>query len=53
MHIGQFAFFFVTMFIALDTAFNLTPTTFGHLENPPDRLLSVPLFVLTELWPGV
>ncbi|KAF5344813.1 hypothetical protein D9756_011088 [Leucocoprinus leucothites] len=52
MHIGQFAFFFVTMFIALATAFGFT-SAFGSLSNPPDALRNVPLFVLTSIWPGV
>ncbi|KAJ3576672.1 hypothetical protein NP233_g267 [Leucocoprinus birnbaumii] len=52
MHVGQFAFFFVTMFIALATAFGFT-SAFGGVSNPPDALQSIPLFVLTSIWPAV
>ncbi|KAF9444660.1 hypothetical protein P691DRAFT_807003 [Macrolepiota fuliginosa MF-IS2] len=51
LHAGQFAFFLVTMFIALDTAFGFT-STFGSVSNPPDSIRSIPLFVLTSIWPG-
>jgi len=48
---GQFALFFVTMFIALAVAFSFT-SAFGGLSNPPDILRNIPLFVLTSIWPG-
>lgn len=48
---GQFAFFFVTMFIALTVAFGFT-SAFGGLSSPPDILRNIPLFVLTSIWPG-
>jgi len=48
---GQFALFFVTMFIALAVAFGFT-SAFGGLSNPPDILRNIPLFVLTSIWPG-
>lgn len=51
MLIGQFSFFFVTMFIALAVAFGFT-SAFGGLSNPPDVLRNIPLFVLTSIWPG-
>lgn len=51
MHLGQFALFFVTMYIALDTAFGFT-STFGSVSSPPDSIRSIPLFVLTSIWPG-
>jgi hypothetical protein len=51
MHIGQLAFFVVTLYISLDTAFGFT-STFGTLSHPPDSLRSIPLFVLTSIWPA-
>jgi len=48
---GQFAFFSVTMFIALAVAFGFT-SAFGDLSNPPNTLRNIPLFVLTSIWPG-
>ncbi|OCH89143.1 hypothetical protein OBBRIDRAFT_794585 [Obba rivulosa] len=43
------AFFVATTYIALDVAFSFT-TVFGP-SNPPQALHSVPLFVLTTIWP--
>ncbi|KXN86845.1 Chitin synthase export chaperone [Leucoagaricus sp. SymC.cos] len=51
MHGIQFAFFLVTLYISLDTAFGFT-SAFGESSTPPDALRSVPLFVLTSIWPG-
>ncbi|KAF7761592.1 hypothetical protein Agabi119p4_9584 [Agaricus bisporus var. burnettii] len=51
MHVGQLAFFVVTLYISLDTAFGFT-STFGTLSHPPDSLRSIPLFVLTSIWPA-
>ncbi|KAI6003023.1 chitin synthase III catalytic subunit [Pisolithus albus] len=48
--IGVF-FFIATTYISLDVALTLTHT-FGP-SNPPQALTSVPLFVLTSIWPGV
>jgi len=45
-----FAFFGVTTYISLDVALSIT-STFGPF-NPPSDLNSVPLFVLTSIWPG-
>jgi len=44
------AFFVATTFISLDVAFTFTHT-FGP-SNPPSSLQSIPLFVLTSIWPG-
>ena len=44
------AFFGVTTYISLDVALTIT-TTFGP-SNPPSALHSIPLFVLTSIWPG-
>lgn len=44
------AFIAATTYIALDVGFTFT-TVFGP-SNPPDALHSVPLFVLTTIWPG-
>ncbi|KAI6121995.1 chitin synthase III catalytic subunit [Pisolithus sp. B1] len=48
--IGIF-FFIATTYISLDVALTLTHT-FGP-SNPPEALASIPLFVLTSIWPGV
>lgn len=44
------AFLGVTTYISLDVALTIT-TTFGPSE-PPSALHSIPLFVLTSIWPG-
>lgn len=44
------AFIAATTYIALDVAFTFT-SVFGP-SNPPQTLHSVPLFVLTTIWPG-
>ncbi|KAL0955371.1 hypothetical protein HGRIS_001620 [Hohenbuehelia grisea] len=44
-------FFAATTYIALDVGFTFT-RTFGP-SNPPQSLKSIPLFVLTSIWPGV
>lgn len=44
------AFFGVTTYIALDVALTIT-TTFGP-SDPLEALNSIPLFVLTSIWPG-
>jgi len=44
------AFFGVTTYISLDVALSIT-TTFGP-SDPPSALHSIPLFVLTSIWPG-
>ncbi|GJE98339.1 chitin synthase III catalytic subunit [Phanerochaete sordida] len=44
------AFAAATTYIALDVAFSFT-SVFGP-SNPPASLHSVPLFVLTTIWPG-
>jgi len=44
------AFFAATTYIALDVGFSFTHV-FGP-SNPPQSLSSVPLFVLTSIWPG-
>lgn len=44
------AFFAATCYISLDVGLSLT-SVFGP-SNPPDALHSVPLFVLTTIWPG-
>jgi len=40
----------VTLYISLDVAFSFT-TVFGPAD-PPQSLRSIPLFVLTCIWPG-
>lgn len=45
------AFFVATTYISLDVGF-----TFTHVlgtSNPPQSINSIPLFVLTSIWPGV
>ena len=42
--------FGVTTYISLDVALSIT-STFGP-SNPPSALHSIPLFVLTSIWPG-
>ncbi|EGO03515.1 hypothetical protein SERLA73DRAFT_69380 [Serpula lacrymans var. lacrymans S7.3] len=44
------AFFVATLYISLDVAFTITHT-FGP-SNPSSSLHSIPLFVLTSIWPG-
>ncbi|KAI0028091.1 chitin synthase III catalytic subunit [Vararia minispora EC-137] len=44
------AFFVATTYISLDVAFTFT-RTFGP-SSPPEALTSVPVFVLTSIWPG-
>jgi len=44
------AFFGVTTYISLDVALSIT-STFGP-SDPPSALNSIPLFVLTSVWPG-
>jgi len=44
------AFFVATTYISLDVGFTFT-SVFGP-SNPPEALHSVPLFVLTTIWPG-
>ncbi|KAF9652425.1 hypothetical protein BDM02DRAFT_3153833 [Thelephora ganbajun] len=44
------AFFGVTTYISLDVALSIT-RTFGPF-NPPSALNSIPLFILTSIWPG-
>ncbi|KAF9442746.1 hypothetical protein P691DRAFT_810152 [Macrolepiota fuliginosa MF-IS2] len=45
-------FFGGTMYIALDVALGVTDTI-GGLSTPPERIKSIPLFVLTSIWPLV
>ncbi|TFK81589.1 hypothetical protein K466DRAFT_557746 [Polyporus arcularius HHB13444] len=47
---GILAFLAATIYIALDVGFSFT-SVFGP-SNPPDALGSIPLFVLTSIWPG-
>ncbi|KZT34053.1 hypothetical protein SISSUDRAFT_318192 [Sistotremastrum suecicum HHB10207 ss-3] len=44
------ALFILTTYISLDVALSIT-STFGP-SNPPQDLLSIPLFVLTQIWPA-
>ncbi|KAI0765497.1 chitin synthase III catalytic subunit [Fomes fomentarius] len=44
------AFFAATTYIALDVGFTFT-NVFGP-SNPPADLHSIPLFILTSIWPG-
>jgi len=44
------AFFGATMYIAIDVALGLTK---GLALNPREALASIPLFVLTSIWPGM
>ncbi|KXN86851.1 Chitin synthase export chaperone [Leucoagaricus sp. SymC.cos] len=41
-----------TLYICLDIGFGVTETL-GGLSNPPERIKSIPLFVLTSIWPIV
>lgn len=45
-------FFGGTLYIALDVALGITEAV-GGLSNPPERIKSIPLFVLTSIWPPV
>ena len=44
------AFFAAVTYISLDVAFSFT-TVFGP-SNPPQNLHSIPLFILTSIWPA-
>ncbi|KIM69368.1 hypothetical protein SCLCIDRAFT_103250 [Scleroderma citrinum Foug A] len=46
-----FFFFVATTYISLDVALTIS-RTFGP-SNPPQALSSIPLFVLTSIWPAV
>jgi len=41
-----------TLYICLDIALGITQTL-GGLSNPPERIRSIPLFVLMNMWPPV
>ncbi|KAG1806974.1 chitin synthase III catalytic subunit [Suillus subaureus] len=45
------AFFAATTYISLDVGFSFT-NALGR-SNPPQSINSIPLFVLTSIWPGV
>ncbi|KDQ49990.1 hypothetical protein JAAARDRAFT_200331 [Jaapia argillacea MUCL 33604] len=49
-HFFTLAIFAITTYISLDVAYTYT-STFGP-SNPPQALHSVPLFILTSVWPG-
>jgi hypothetical protein len=42
--------FGVTVYISLDIGLGIT-TLIGGVSNPPDALRSIPLFILTSIWP--
>jgi hypothetical protein len=44
--------FALTTYIALDTALGIT-TLIGGVSDPPEALRSVPLFVLSSMWPVI
>ncbi|XP_006464084.1 hypothetical protein AGABI2DRAFT_209131 [Agaricus bisporus var. bisporus H97] len=48
--IGSILVFAGTVYISLDVAFGVTDTI-GGLSSPPERIRSIPLFVLTSMWP--
>lgn len=50
-YIFTIIFFAVTTYISLDVALGIT-TAIGGLSSPPESLHSIPLFVLTSIWPG-
>lgn len=41
-----------TLYICLDIALGVTQAV-GGLSNPPERIKSIPLFVLTSMWPPI
>ncbi|KAG2039325.1 chitin synthase III catalytic subunit [Suillus americanus] len=45
------AFFVATTYISLDVGFTITRVL--GTSNPPQSINSIPLFVLTSIWPGV
>ncbi|KAG1843298.1 chitin synthase III catalytic subunit [Suillus subalutaceus] len=45
------AFFAATTYISLDVGFTITHAL--GTSNPPQSINSIPLFVLTSIWPGV
>ncbi|KAI4524789.1 hypothetical protein K523DRAFT_320247 [Schizophyllum commune Tattone D] len=49
-HIGVVAFFAATTYISFDVALGITDTL--GTSNPTEALRSIPLFVLTSIWPG-
>jgi len=49
-HIFSLLFFVVTLYISLDVALHIT-NTFSP-SKPPQALQSIPLFVLTTVWPA-
>ncbi|KIK06332.1 hypothetical protein K443DRAFT_674320 [Laccaria amethystina LaAM-08-1] len=50
-YIFTIIFFAVTTYISLDVALGIT-TAVGGLSSPPESLHSIPLFVLTSIWPA-
>lgn len=42
----------VGIYISLDLALGLT-TVIGGVSDPPEALRSIPLFVITSIWPGL
>lgn len=49
-HLLMAAFFAATTYISLDVGFTIS-NAFGP-SNPPESLHSIPLFILTSIWPG-
>ncbi|TRM62276.1 chitin synthase III catalytic subunit [Schizophyllum amplum] len=49
-HIGAAAFFAATTYIGFDVALGITDTL--GTSTPPEALRSIPLFVLTSVWPA-
>ncbi|PFH46761.1 hypothetical protein AMATHDRAFT_77532 [Amanita thiersii Skay4041] len=50
-YIFAFIFFAGTTYISLDVAFGVT-STLGGPSNPVESIRSIPLFVLTSIWPA-
>jgi len=52
LYIISLAAFGVTVYIALDIGLGIT-TTIGGVSSPPESLRSIPLFILTSIWPAL
>ena len=51
MSIVAFLLFGLGVYIGLDVGLGFTDVI-GGLSNPPDLIRSIPLFVLTSIWPA-
>ena len=52
LFLGSIVVFIVTVYISLDVGLGIT-TLIGGVSSPPEALKSIPLFVLTSIWPAL